>query len=279
MRTEKLRITAAAAGLLALPLLYPLPLASGAAGAFGTAGAAGGSGASEARGDAAELDRIVAAVIAAQGGKEKLAAVKSRRESGRMTLGTDAGGPLVVELARPGKMRMELTVQGKTFVRTYDGAAGWQLNPFAAGEAAALSGEELTNISHEADFDGPWIDAKARGIRIELAGKEKVEGQDAYRLQVTLKGGDVDFYYFDAATYRKVRWEGTRHQNGKAVIYETAFHDFRPVAGLVLPFRIDSGVKGAPASAHIVLTSIELDPPLAEARFGKPAAPPAVPPP
>jgi hypothetical protein len=132
MRTKKSKMTAVAAGLLALASLLPLPLAATAAGA---------SGAVRETGDAAELDRIVAAVIAAQGGSEKL----------------------------------------------------------------------------------------------------------------------------------------TRHQNGKAVIYETTFHDFRPVAGLVFPFRLDSGVKGAPASAHIVLTSIELDPPLVEARFGKPAAPPAVP--
>jgi hypothetical protein len=230
-----------------------------------------------------DVDLIVARVIAAQGGREKLAAVRSRRETGRMVIDPDVAGPLVVELKRPGKMRMELTLNGKTLVRTYDGAAGWQINPFGASGAAAavaLSPEELVNISEEADFDGPLVDYKARGNQVELGGQEKVDGSDAYKLKVTLKSGDVDYYYFDAGSYRKVKWQGTRHQNGKEAVYETVFHDYRAVGGLLFPFRIDSGNQGAPPNAHIILAAIELDPVEEDARFGKPAAaPPAQAPP
>ena len=217
------------------------------------------------------VDQIVARVLAAQGGREKLAAVHSRRETGRIAIGDAAPEPLSVELERPGKMHMEMAMQGKTIVRIYDGSAGWQINPFSGKSGAvAMSPEELTNISEEADFDGPLVDYRARGNQVEAAGMDKVEGKDAYKLRVTLKSGDVDVYYFAAASWLKVKWEGIRHQNGREVAYESVFHDYRTVGGLAFPFRIDSGVKGEPPSAHMTLTAIELDPALAEARFAKP---------
>src|ERR1700731_3902337 len=38
--------------------------------------------------------------------------------------------PFVMELERPGKMRMELQFNGQTAIQVYDGANGWRLGPF-----------------------------------------------------------------------------------------------------------------------------------------------------
>src|SRR6266436_7537488 len=123
-------------------------------------------------------DEILAKVLAARGGLDKLRAINSERVSGQISFG-DVSGPFVVELKRPLKMHMQLTIQNQTMVRVYDGKQGWANNPFAGKvDPEAMSGDELKNITEESDFDGPLLDYKSKGNQIELVGKDKVDDKD-----------------------------------------------------------------------------------------------------
>jgi len=119
------------------------------------------------------VDQVLAKVIVARGGAAKLRAVRAERVNGKISFG-DVSGPFVVELKRPLKMHMQLTIQNQTMVRVYDGKAqGWANNPFAGKKNPdAMSEEELKNITEEADFDGPLVDHKSKGNQVELAGKD-----------------------------------------------------------------------------------------------------------
>src|ERR1700737_3569847 len=64
--------------------------------------------------------QIIAKAIAARGGLDKMRAVHSERVSGKISFG-EVTGPFAVELKRPLKMHMQLTVQNQTMVRAYDG--------------------------------------------------------------------------------------------------------------------------------------------------------------
>jgi hypothetical protein len=128
---------------------------------------------------------------------------------------------------------------------------------------------------NEADFDGPLVDAKAKGNVIELAGTEKVEGRDAYILKVTHKDGQVSAYSFDAKTFLLVKWSGADTVNGEDVTRETYFHDYRDVGGLKFAFELVSNTPGADVTQRIVVDKIELDPQIDETHFGKPQAPAA----
>src|ERR1700732_2496142 len=66
------------------------------------------------------VDEILAKVTVARGGSDKLRAIHSERVSGEISFG-DVSGPFVVELERPLKMHMQLTIQNQTMVRVYDG--------------------------------------------------------------------------------------------------------------------------------------------------------------
>src|SRR6202011_2481301 len=110
-------------------------------------------------------DEIVTKVLAARGGVSRIKAVHSQRISGTINFGPGADGPFLVELERPGKMHIEVTVQGQTLVRTYDGkSTGWILNPFTENKSVQpMSAEDISNISDESDFDGPLVDYKQKG--------------------------------------------------------------------------------------------------------------------
>src|ERR1700731_445053 len=96
-------------------------------------------------------DEIVNKVLAARGGVSRIKAVHSQRISGSINFGAGADGPFLVELERPGKMHIEVTVQGQTLVRSYDGkSTGWILNPFTENKGVQpMSAEDIGNIADE----------------------------------------------------------------------------------------------------------------------------------
>lgn len=224
-------------------------------------------------------EEIVAKVLAARGGLEKVKAVQAERITGTIYFSPDLYGPFIAEFKRPGKMHNEVTIHDKTVVRTINGkGAGWVINPFAGKDAPeAMSDDEIKDARNESDFDGPLVDSKAKGMTIEFAGTEKIEGKDTYVLKVTHKDSTISNYYFDAKTYLLARWSGSDNINGEAVTRETLFHDYRGVNGLKFAFELVSNNPGTEVSQRIVVEKIEVDPQIEETHFDKPAAPAAAP--
>lgn len=221
-------------------------------------------------------DEIVAKAINARGGMDKLKAVQSQRLTGKIQIGPDTEGILIVEMKRPGKIREELDLGGKQVVRTSDGSSGWGINPFAGEtEARQLPADEMENMAQKADFDRPLVDYKAKGHKVELLGKEKVEDKDAYKLKITLKDGNVRYDYIDASSFQEIKWQGRIVVNGQEVEATSYFRDYRPVEGVYYPFVIDSQTEGNPGMQKIVFDKIEINPSIEEARFGKPTVAPS----
>ena len=223
-------------------------------------------------------DEIVSKAIAARGGVEKIQAVKAQRISGTISFGPGATGPFLVELKRPNKMHMEITILNQTLVRSYDGqSSGWIVNPFAEKkDAEPMSAEDLKSITDESDFDGPLVDYKAKGNKIELVGKEDLDGKSVYRLKLTNKYGESRSYLFDASSFLLLKWEGTRKMEDKEFPIETFFRDYREVHGLKFAFEIDSNSSAIRQQQNITIDKIEIDAQIDDARFGKPV-PPAAP--
>jgi outer membrane lipoprotein-sorting protein len=224
-------------------------------------------------------DEIISKVLAARGGVAKIKAVHAQRISGTINFGAGADGPFLVELERPRKMHIEITIQGQTLIRSYDGkSTGWILNPFIENKGVQpMSAEDISNISDESDFDGPLVDYKQKGNLIALAGKEDVEGKSAYRLKLTNKKGEMRSYLFDAESFRLIKWEGTRKVGDKEVPWESSFQDYREVEGLQFAFEIDSEAPGTGQAQKIIADKIEVNPQIDESHFGKPTAPVAPP--
>lgn len=220
------------------------------------------------------VDQMVAKVLAARGGLLKIRAVKSQRIAGTISFGPDASGPFFVELKRPLKMHMQMTLQNLTVIRVYDGKSGWANNPFAGKiNPDPMTEEDLRNISEEADFDGPFVDYRQKGNQVELVGKDKVEDKDVWRLRLTTKKGDVRYYSVDAGSFLLLKWEGKRQAEGKEFPVESYFRDYRDVNGLKFAFEVDSGSSVTNLTQKLVINKIELNPQLPDSDFAKPAAP------
>ena len=138
------------------------------------------------------LDEIVARHVAARGGREALAAVRTVRMTGRAIAGPGRDAIVRREIARPGRIRTEFVFQGTTGVYAWDGSAGWRVSPLDGGfEPEPLPAEDAAAAVEQTDIEGPLVDWKAKGHAVELVGKEALPGGPAYRLKVTLKSGPV----------------------------------------------------------------------------------------
>lgn len=216
-------------------------------------------------------DEVIARHIEALGGMEKLKAVKSVRMTGKMTVGPGIEAPIVMELKRPNAMRLDITLQGMTGSQAYDGTTGWTLMPFQGSKVPQqMAEEEMKMAQEQADMDGPLIDYKAKGHTVELVGKEKVEGADAYRLKVSLKNGVVRNLFIDAEHFLQIKEESKRTIRGAEVETETILGDFKEVDGMMFPHSIDSGQKGSPQRQKLAIEKIELNVPIDDARFKMP---------
>jgi outer membrane lipoprotein-sorting protein len=216
-------------------------------------------------------DEVIGKTIQAMGGLEKIKAVKSARMTGKMSLGQGIEAPVVIEVKRPKSMRLDITVQGMIGSQAYDGARGWTLMPFSGSKTPQeMAPDEVKLAEEQADLDGPLVDYKQKGNTVELLGKEKVEGADAYKLKVTLKNGDVRTMYIDAEHFLPIKEEAKRTIRGTETESDTIIGDYKEVEGIMYPHSIDAGQKGSPQRQKITVEKIELNVPIDDARFKMP---------
>src|SRR5262245_35639669 len=157
------------------------------------------------------LDEIVARHVAARGGREALAAVRTLRMTGRATAGPGRTAIVRREIARPGRIRTEFVFQGTTGVYVWDGSSGWRVSPLDRGlEVERLSEEAASLSAEQADLEGPLVDWKAKGNQVELVGKATLPEGSANELKVTLKGGTVRRLWLDAKSGLLVQSASTR---------------------------------------------------------------------
>jgi hypothetical protein len=219
------------------------------------------------------VDEVVARHLEARGGAAKIHRLDTIRMTGTIAFGPGDPAPFALEMKRPGRLRTEFSFQGAVGVQAYDGQKAWAVLPMAGQtEPQYLPAEVAREAAEQADIEGPFLDAAAKGNKIELVGTEKVEGRDCFKLTVTFKTGGVRYSYVDSVSFLEVKAEGRRTAGGDEVMLETFYRDYRDVSGLKLPYRIEAGPAKSPEKQKIVVDKIEVNLPLDDARFERPSA-------
>ncbi len=217
-------------------------------------------------------DELIAKNLEARGGLQKIQAIQSMRLTGTLSVG-DAAMPSVIEVKRPNKTRWEFTVNGQTAVQAFDGTTAWAVAPFAGKpEPERMSAEDSKDMELQADMDGPLVNYREKGHRVELMGLEKIGGRDAWRLKVTLRNADVRDVYLDLKTHLQMITVAHRMVQGKPAEIETELGDYREVGGVQLPHSFETRARGVAEKQSLRFEKIELNVPIGDARFRMPAA-------
>src|SRR5580658_5755521 len=218
-------------------------------------------------------DELIAKNIEARGGLEKMKAIKTLRMTGKFEGGDGFTAVVGQENQRPDLIRETLTLQGMTMVQAYDGSTGWQIQPFGGKKDPQLMGEDdMRDLLLDADFDGPLVDYKEKGSTVEFLGHDVVDGDDALRLKVTLKNGDIIYDYLDPDTFIEIRREIQQFIRGSVRDRVMGLGSYKPVAGVMYPFSISQGPKNHPDDQTVTVQKMDVNVTIDPADFMLPAS-------
>jgi hypothetical protein len=235
--------------------------------------------AAQSRAPALSTEAIVQRYEAARGGLPAIKAIRTVKMTGVMRPGGfDIQLKYDETIDRPGLVRINATIQGLTVVESYDGSAGWQIQPFQGRkDPEDTSSDDAKSLTEEADFETPLIDAAAKGATIENLGVTDIDDAPAYVLRVKLKNGDDETWYIDPDAFLPVRLITHQKVRGSDVYSQTDFGDYEKVNGVYFPFEIASGPKGSTVQQRITYDTIVANGPVDAAMFARPASPAATP--
>ncbi len=218
-------------------------------------------------------EELVAKNLQAKGGIENIKAIRSLRMTGRIQQGSFAI-QVRMDSKAPDRLRREFTIQGMTQIAAYAGAGatGWQVSPFGGRRDPETLGEDqMRSMVEDADFHGPLVDYEQKGSTIAYLGHALVDGDDAYRLKVTLKNGDIYYYYLDPETFLEIKVETVRFIRGSVRESLSEIGSYKKVAGVYFPFSVASGSKNSSDRSQLTLDTIEANVQIADSEFQLPA--------
>lgn len=211
------------------------------------------------------LDEVLAKHAAAHGGLETWRAVHSLTVTGTV-IAYSSPGPFVFEWREPDSFRFEQSILERKVLYAHHGSTTWWMHPFMGVEQPAVIAEpQAALVQRSAAFDSPLVDAAAKGNKVELLGKEELDGQPAFKLKVTRKDGAEETWYLDPSTFLELaRLDRTFDSTGTKERW-TYYSDFRTAAGLVIAHRQDQEYS----IRHVSLTieKVQVNPEIEAGRF------------
>ena len=232
------------------------------------------------------VDDLIAKNLASRGGAEKLKTINTRKVSGtvavqlRMPPGAQRSEGqqqlpqtlqmnLQVVAKRPNLMLQEMTMQDRPVITAFDGQQAWALNPMIGPSPQLLQGPQADMIRDQAQFDGTLAYARQRGDKMEVSGKEDVEGVPTWKVVIT-RDDKVTTMYLDEKTGLERKVSATNNQGGTQMVIESIISDYQPVDGIMVPRKVQTLVNGE-TQALVQISKVEFNVPVDDARFKMPA--------
>jgi hypothetical protein len=148
------------------------------------------------------VDEIINKHIAAMGGKEKMMSLKTLKMTAT-AIGAQ-GGEFSYTFLKKHLIGVRIDFLGNKSWSIVTPKKGWSSVPGQVMPKEVL-GDFLKFGQIQLDLQGPFLNYKEKGSKIELAGKEKINGLECYNLKITNKAGDIINYHVEMKTYRIIK--------------------------------------------------------------------------
>jgi outer membrane lipoprotein-sorting protein len=178
---------------------------------------------------------------------------------------------------RPDMFRQEMEVQGTKIIVAFIGQTGWIISPtLGSFDPQDMPPSSFNSLNKElrsdpyVSWNNPIVNWKENGNKLELIGREDINGTQVYNLKLTFKDNEVANYYMDAAKFVMLLVKEKTMEQGQMNETEDKFSDFRDVDGVSMPFKIETITNGQ-TSTIVILDKCEFNLPIDDAIFKKPA--------
>ncbi|UII21977.1 M16 family metallopeptidase [Fulvivirga ligni] len=162
----------------------------------------------------------------------------------------------------PGKMVMEISMGGNVVSKQM--INGDQASVSQMGNNLPVDDNTKEQLKMSAY---PFVELKydELGVKTELKSVEKVEGKDAYAIEVVYPSGTKSTEYYDTKTGFKVRESKTVNTPQGEMVVSTDFTDYKEVSGIYFPHTIIQPM--GPMKLNIKTDSIEVNPKVGDDTF------------
>lgn len=225
---------------------------------------------------AVDLETLVANNAAARGGEPAIASVAAYESDIRIVEPQFAVDGTYVA-TRDGRMRVDVRSDGeRVFTEALDRERAWSWDPGNGARDASAAGAAALRHGIELPFKVFGLhEMRGRGHRLELAGTEVLDGVAYHVLRATLSDGFEVTYYVNPEN-----WLIERDRQRRALHVdvdpapewiETRYEDYRPVAGVLFPFRqVELRVATGEVLSTVTVGEIRINPRLDASRFSPP---------
>jgi len=204
-------------------------------------------------------------------GQDNLLKTNSQKVTGKMVQ-SGLEIPFIQMTKRPGKVRVEATLQNLTLIQTFNGTEGWTINPFAGvTDPQPMSEDEVKSMKYNSDIDGMLWNWKEKGYTVTLVGEEDMEGTPCYVIKIVTGTGDTFTYYIDSDTSIMLRSNTKMMMMGNESESDTYFSNYMMVDGIAVPGKIETKMQGQVVMT-LVVDKVELNIDFDDSLFEKPVA-------
>ncbi len=210
-------------------------------------------------------------------GQNRLANIQTLKITGKMS---QFGAEFLFTIFKklPDMERMEMDLQGTRLTSVIIGQTGWMINPFSGSSDPQDLSVDMINNTRKAygtqnspygNLNNPFVNWKENGNKIELIGREDMNGTSVYNLKILLNDNDVVNYYMDTEKFMIIKLKEKSMIQGQLIDVEEIFSDFRDADGFMIPYKLETFYNGSSAIV-IICSKIEFNLPLNDTIFNKP---------
>ncbi len=216
------------------------------------------------------LDDVLAKNYQVHGGLDKLKSLTGWKMTGKIIVSTQGlEMPVAMWQKSPNMMRVESIFQNRKIVQACDGQKTWWIMPFLSEEAQEMPEEQGKLFREQAEFENPLVVYKEKGYKLELLGREEMDGTPVFKLKLTRTGGREVYFFLDVESGIELKSALLMKIGKTEALVEILYRDYRPVDGTMIPFAIENKTNGQ-SQMQMVIEAVEINPALDDAFFAMP---------
>jgi zinc protease len=159
-----------------------------------------------------------------------------------------------------------VTMGGNVFQKSvFNGTTGYQEQ---MGNKIDMQPGEIADKKSRKHFIEQLAYSDA-GYKLQVAGIEKVNNSNAYKLVVTTPGGETSTEWYDVNSHLLVKNESSQSMNGVSISRTTELSDYRKVGSILFPFKqvLTVSAGGQEQTMEMKVKSVKVNEGVSEADF------------
>ena len=206
------------------------------------------------------LDDIINKHVEAMGGRQKIITLSSALMTGTFTA-MGATSPINITTTKKHMIgsRIDIEADGKNNFQVITPKNGWIFTPVQGDKEPRPLVEDQFKVGQvQLDLHGPFINYREKGIKIEIAGKDSVNGELCYKLKVKSPNTNVTVYFINTRSNFIVKTSTKMFQFGALEDVETTYGDYKQNADGYWFAYTNAGPRGA-TNYNKITTNVPVD--------------------